>query len=65
MTAGGITMPPVKPSEKTGHEGEWWRKDRSDRERNGVDPNYESHADEAEINSNQFHESQNPVQKPT
>jgi hypothetical protein len=58
-------MPPTKPSEKTGHEGEWWRKDRSDREQNEVDPDYQAHTDEGTINRNQFHESQNPVQKST
>jgi len=58
-------MPPVKPSEKTGHEGEWWRKDKKDREGNDLDPQHEEHMDEAEVYWNQFHESQHPVHKPT
>jgi hypothetical protein len=58
-------MPPVKPSEKTGREGEWWRKDKKDRETNDLDLQYDQHIDEAAVNRNQFHESQNPVQKPT
>jgi hypothetical protein len=58
-------MPPVKPSDKTGHEGEWWRKDKSSTERNNVDPDYEQHIDEGEVNLNQFHEAQNPVEHPT
>lgn len=54
-------MPPVKPSEKTGHEGEWWRKDHADSEGNEVDPAYEQHTDQGEIYWNQFHEEQHPV----
>ena len=58
-------MPPVKPSNKTGHEGEWWRKDRKDREGNEVDPQYEEHIDEARVNKNQLNESQRPIRNPT
>lgn len=58
-------MPPVKPSDKTGHEGEWWRKDKSDREQGDVDPDYEEHIDEAEMRENLFNEEQRPIEFPT
>lgn len=58
-------MPPVKPSEKTGHEGEWWRKDHGNREENEVDPNYEREIDEAEVNQNMRYESQEPLAHPS
>lgn len=58
-------MPPVKPSEKTGREGEWWRKDKKDREHNDVDPDYEHHIDEAYVNETAFKESELPVEYPS
>ncbi len=59
-------MPPTRPSdEHSSHDGEWWKKDKTDRERNNVDPGFEEHIDAAERNDEAFEESQLPVQTPT
>jgi len=55
----------VTPSDKTGDEGEWWRKDKTDREHNNVDPEYEEHIDEAYVNETGLKESQGPHQNPS
>jgi hypothetical protein len=58
-------MPTVKPSDRSGHEGEWWRTDKKDREQNDVDPDYAEHIDQGEMRENQFDEEQRPVKFPT
>ena len=45
-------MPPVKPSEKTGHEGEWWRNNHANAEQPDTDPDYERHEDKAAAEEN-------------
>jgi hypothetical protein len=58
-------MPTVKPSDKSGTEGEWWRKNKASREENDVDPDYAEHIDQGEMRENQFDEEQRPVKFPT
>lgn len=57
-------MPGVKPSEKTGHEGEWWREDKSNTEQPSADPNYEQHVDVAEKEKTAFDQAQKTTRHP-
>ena len=59
-------MPPTRPSdEHSSHDGEWWRNDKTNREGDSSDPEFEEHIDAAERNDNAFNESQRPVHNPT
>lgn len=58
-------MPTIKPTDHSSEDGEWWKSNKTSREHNDVDPDYDRHIDDAEMRKNQFEESELPVEYPS
>jgi hypothetical protein len=57
-------MPTAKPSEKTGHEGEWWRDDKSEHSSDSpLDPDKGAHSNRT-AGKNKFDQEQEPTKHP-
>jgi hypothetical protein len=58
-------MPTVKPSEKTGHEGEWWRKDHKEHPDQSLVNPAKSTDSNQEALKEKFDEAMEPIKHPT
>jgi hypothetical protein len=57
-------MTRATPSDKTGHEGEWWRKDHADHGQENINTNETAH-DNADAGKNKFEAEQEQTRHPT